>query len=178
MMNLSFRKTQLSDFDELKALYINVAQNPRGIARNPTEILDEYIQSIVGLNENGGLSMIVTGESDALIGEIHAGQKGIAIFDHLLAHLTIGIHSNYQGKGVGKAVFKAFLNEVEKTRKDIYRVELESRASNEAGIRLYKRVGFIEEGRMVNQTRNLDGSHENGVMMTWYNPSYERLQDL
>lgn len=176
-MHLTFRKTTDKDFENLKALYTDVAQNPRGVARNPMEITDAYILSILSLNKSGGLSMLAL-DGSVVVAEIHAGCRGIAIFNHLLAYLTVGVLTTYQGKGVGGALFKTFLSEVALNRKDIYRVELESRASNKAGIKLYTKMGFVVEGRMVNQTRNLDGTHEDGIMMAWFNPSYERQQDI
>lgn len=176
-MDFTIRKTQESDFDQLKELHISVSKNPRGIARNPSEITDYYIQDLLAMNSSGGLGMVAL-QDYQIIGEIHAGVKGIYIFQHLLAYLTVAVHPNCQGKGVGTILFNAFLDEIKANRRDIYRVELESRASNTAGIRLYENMGFVKEGRMINQTRNLDGSHEDGVMMAWFNPAYERKSDL
>jgi ribosomal protein S18 acetylase RimI-like enzyme len=169
-MNFEIRETLNQDAAALLALYRAVAQNPRGIARSEAEIDQFYIQSILDGVVKGGLGFVVFYEN-RLVGEIHAITKGIRIFDHLLSSLTIGIHPDYQGKGLGNQLFSHFLNFVKKERIDIYRVELESRASNVFGIKLYERMGFIQEGRMKNQTRNADGSYEDGVMYAWINPN-------
>lgn len=172
-MDLIIRETQSTDATAIHSLYVAVAQNPRGIARSASEITETYVNAILDGIANGGLGFVAI-HDNKLIGEIHATTKNIRIFDHLLSYLTIGIHPEFQGKGLGKQLFAYFLNYVTEKRKDIYRVELESRASNIAGIKLYESLGFVLEGRMKNQTRNADGSHEDGVMYAWFNPNYER----
>lgn len=169
---MTIRQTQKEDQPGILKLYKAVAENSRGIARNKTEVNENYVQSIWQGIQNGGLGMVAI-LNDQMIGEIHASSKGIAIFNHVLAYLTVGVHPDFQGKGVGKLLFQELLSFIEKKRPDIYRVELESRASNIAGIRLYESVGFTLEGRMKNQTRNIDGSHEDGVAYAWFNKNYQ-----
>lgn len=169
---MTFRLTEKKDLPEILQLYRSVADDPTGIARSKEEVNESYIQSIWRSIESGGLGMVAILDNQ-IIGEIHASQKGIHIFDHLLSFLTIGVSPDFQGKGVGKQLFRAFLSHVERHRTDIYRVELEARASNIAGIRVYESVGFVVEGRMKNQTRNADGSHEDGVSYAWFNKKYD-----
>jgi putative acetyltransferase len=168
---MTIRQTEERDLPELLLLYRAVADDPRGIARSKKEVNQNYIQSIWQGVENGGLGMVAVLNSQ-IIGEIHASQKGIHIFDHLLSFLTIGVSPDFQGKSVGKQLFRAFLSYIENHRTDIYRVELEARASNLAGVRVYESVGFVLEGRMKNQTRNADGSYEDGVAYAWFNKNY------
>jgi RimJ/RimL family protein N-acetyltransferase len=117
---------------------------------------------LVGLDEAG----------QTIIAEIHAMKYGIRIFDHILTHLTIIVHPDHQGKGLGKKILQAFLNEVMEKRPGIRRVELESRSSNYRSIGLYKHLGFVQEGTMKNKTRNKDGSFEDSILMAWANPNY------
>lgn len=168
---MTIRPTEEKDLPELLTLYRSVADTPQGIARSKEEINESYIQSIWRGVQDGGLGMVAVLNS-RIIGEIHASTKGVHIFNHLLSFLTIGVSPDFQGKGVGKQLFRAFLSYIENHRTDIYRVELEARASNTAGIRVYESVGFILEGRMRNQTRNIDGSHEDGVSYAWFNKNY------
>lgn len=170
-MSFQLRETVKADLPAIKLLYKAVAANPRGIARSEAEITDAYVNYLWEGIQADGLGMVVF-DGERLIGEIHASKKGLGIFDHILSHLTIGVHPDYQGKGLGKMLFQHFLASVVKERPEIYRVELEARASNVAGLKLYESQGFVLEGRMINQTKNLDGSHEDGVMYAWFNPAY------
>ncbi len=171
---MSIRKTEEKDLPELLQLYRAVADTPNGIARSKEEVNESYIRAIWRGVESGGLGMVAILD-EKVIGEIHASQKGVNIFNHLLSFLTIGVSPDFQGKGVGKQLFRAYLSYIENYRTDIYRVELEARASNIAGIRVYESLGFVLEGRMKNQTRNTDGSHEDGVSYAWFNKNYDQL---
>lgn len=108
-----------------------------------------------------------------LIAEIHAGKYGMDIFNHILTGLTVVVHPEYQGKGLGKQLFSAFLNEIAQNHPEIGRVELESRASNTKSIGLYKDMGFELEGLMKNKSRNEDGTFENSILMAWTNPDFK-----
>ena len=44
-------------------------------------------------------------------------------------------------------------------------VVLEAFADNEPALRLYRRAGFVEEGRMRNYARRADGSFVDAVIM-------------
>ena len=87
------------------------------------------------------------------MGEIHCYKAGIACFDHLLGDLTIAVDPDYQGQGVGKALFMAVLTEVQENRKDILRIELLTGEANKRAIAFYQSLGFVIEGRMPNRYR-------------------------
>ena len=59
-------------------------------------------------------------------------------------HIVVGIIGEFRGRGVGKALFL----EMEKwaRAKGIHRLELTVMSNNEAGIRLYQKMGFEIEG--------------------------------
>ena len=60
------------------------------------------------------------------------------------AYIVIGIHSNYRGKGIGKALF---LHAEEWAREQgIHRLELTVIKHNEAAFNLYKKMGYEVEG--------------------------------
>ena len=62
------------------------------------------------------------------------------------AHITIvGIHPEYQGKGLGKVMLWALLTSAR--QRGLERATLEVRASNHAALSLYEKFGFREAGR-------------------------------
>jgi ribosomal protein S18 acetylase RimI-like enzyme len=161
---MTSRPSTPTDHSSLVALHRAVAQDPNGIARTPNEITDDYIASLLAIKPPNGLQLVVEHEGE-LIGEIHAAKYGLHIFDHILTHLTIVVHPNWQGKGIGKALFGEFLQEIRIKFPEVRRVELEARASNEASLGLYRRLGFVQEGVYRNKTRNLDGSFVDSIPM-------------
>lgn len=148
-----------------------MAEHSGGIARLEEEITDLYIESLLENGSKDGLMLLGLEETTGqVIAEIHAFKYGIRIFDHVLTNLTLVVHPAFQGQGVGKRLLSCFLAEVQKTRPEIARIELESRASNQKSIGLYQSTGFVQEGRMRNKTRNKDGSFEDSLLMAWTHP--------
>ncbi len=171
-MKLEIRELKSGDRSDLLNVYLKVAEYNNGIARTVNEIDNAFVSNISEVNARGGLGFVGF-EGNNMIGEIHASKYGIEIFDHALSNLTICVHPDFQGKGSGKKIFKHFLEEIEKTRPDILRVELESRVSNTKSIELYKSIGFIKEGIFKNKTRNLDGSFEDSIAFSWFNKKFQ-----
>ncbi|TAE21487.1 MAG: N-acetyltransferase [Cytophagales bacterium] len=167
---MTIRPATPADHAQLLALHRAVAQDPNGIARTPDEITDEYVASLLTIQPPNGLQLVIQNEAGELIGEIHAAKYGLHIFDHILTHLTIMVHPDWQGKGVGKALFNQFLVEVRANFPEVRRVELEARASNEASLGLYRSLGFIQEGVYRNKTRNRDGSFVDSIPMAYAVP--------
>jgi ribosomal protein S18 acetylase RimI-like enzyme len=165
------RKALIKDKKAVYDLYKEVAKNERGIARMEDEITEQYMETMFDSVERQGIMLVGVDEnSQMLIAEIHATKYGIKIFDHILTHLTLVVHPDYQRKGLGKTIFQTFLEEAVNHFPETRRIELESRASNQKSIGLYKRLGFVQEGIMRNKTRNKDGSFEDSLLMAWTNP--------
>lgn len=77
------------DAKDLLQLHQAVAQNPGGIIRTPNEITADYIASVLAEREG------------KVLGEIHAYALPLRAFRHSLADLTIVVHPNAQGEGIG-----------------------------------------------------------------------------
>ncbi|WP_080240562.1 GNAT family N-acetyltransferase [Spirosoma rigui] len=154
------------DKAELGTLYREVARLSQGIARMEHEITPGYIDSMFEQATQQGLMLVaVDPDSRMIVAEMHASTYGIEIFSHILTNLTIVVKPAYQGRGVGKQLFRTFLNEVDTNWPQIKRIELESRSSNRASIGLYERLGFVQEGTMTNKTRNADGRYEDSLLL-------------
>ncbi len=78
--------------------------------------------------------------------------------------LFIAVSESYRGRGVGSFLLEQGLASAQ--RSGVTRAHLEVRPSNLAGVRLYRRVGFVEAGRRPRYYR--DG--EDALRMTWPAP--------
>ncbi|WP_420150594.1 GNAT family N-acetyltransferase [Spirosoma sp.] len=174
---ITIRQARFQDKEAILALHQNVAAISQGIARTEAEITDQYVEGLFATIATDGLMLVAVDTPDQLIAEIHASKYGLRIFDHILTGLTIAVHPDYQGKGIGKMVFQAFLDEVQHSFPEVRRVELESRSSNQKSIGLYQSLGFVLEGRMRNKTRNSDGSFEDSLLMAWTKSDIERSDE-
>ena len=164
------RKATPGDHAQLLALYRHVASIPDGLARTPAEVSDAYIAGFMHKAAADGLELVY--EEDGIIrGEIHASRIGIASLAHLLTELTIAVAPECQGKGVGRALFQALLDEVIAHMPHITRVELFAREANTRARALYASLGFVEEGRLRARVNNARGEPETDTIMGWLRPS-------
>lgn len=62
------------------------------------------------------------------------------------------LHENYRGKGLGYLSYKLFIDFLFETI-DLHKISLEVLETNGVAMRLYKRLGFIEEGRKREDVR-------------------------
>lgn len=159
------RSAQPDDSQSVLALYRETAAIPGGLARLEHEITDTYISNIF---KKATIQLVVEWleeESPKIVGEIHASIPEPVSFSHVLSDLTLAIHPDFQGKGIGKAMFAGFIHLAETEFPQIKRIELIARSSNLKALDLYRKLGFREEGRLKNRIQNLDSTYEDDVMM-------------
>lgn len=135
-----------------------------GLARSPEETTMDYVRAFIERFCSGGLSLGAFHDG-RLLGEVHAARLGPRQFDHVLGDLTVAVHPEAQGKGIGSALFTAFFDEIASRWPNVTRVELTARSGNVGAIRLYERLGFVQEGRLVGRVRLPDGSLEDDIPM-------------
>lgn len=167
------RKAAFSDKENLKTLYQRVAAVPGGLARTHHEITGEYIQELLDNGIRRGLMLVVEYEGK-LIGAMTKYKVEPQAFAHVLTGGSILVDPDFQSRGIGNHLISLFLFEIEDHHPDILRVEILVRESNPA-IRLYKRLGFIQEGAFEKRTRAKDGGLEADIPFVWFNPNYNHV---
>lgn len=163
------RRATRDDIAAIEELYITVATESGGLARQPDEISREYIDGFVTRSLQDG--EIVVAESDdvaGVIGELHTYRNPLRIFKHVYTNLTIAVHPAVQGRGVGRALFTSLLHAVAHEHPDIVRVELMTAERNQRAQRLYESMGFVREGRLDRAILGPDGTPEGDIPMAWF----------
>lgn len=79
-----------------------------------------------------------------------------------VGRLGIGILPDYRGQKIGPRLLAATIADA--FQKGLTRIELEVYAGNARAIALYRKFGFVEEGRQ-HQARCLDGNPEDSICM-------------
>ena len=82
-----------------------------------------------------------------------------------IGRLGIGILPDYRGRKIGARLLAATVADA--FQKGMTRIELEVFAANARAIALYRKFGFVEEGRK-RQARCLDGVHEDSILMALF----------
>jgi RimJ/RimL family protein N-acetyltransferase len=78
--------------------------------------------------------------------------------------LGIGVQADYRGLGVGAALLQALLDWAT-AEPELERIELSVFAHNKRAIGLYRKLGFVEEARLLGAFKLADGAYYDDVMM-------------
>jgi RimJ/RimL family protein N-acetyltransferase len=97
-----------------------------------------------------------------VIGWCDISPKEIPEFSHV-GTLGMGILKEYRGKGYGKQMLLRTIEHAQTVSK-LEKIELTVFESNEYAIRLYKNIGFKEEGRRI-KARKIDNIYDNEIEM-------------
>jgi ribosomal protein S18 acetylase RimI-like enzyme len=157
-----------SDISSIAELYRAVGRAGGGLARTPEEITVAYVSDFVEAARHGGIELLAVASDGTIAGEIHTYPPGPATLAHVLGQLTVAVHPDWQGRGVGRALFRALLDRIEREFPHVLRVELKARETNSRAIGLYESLGFQKEGRMVNRIRLENGSLDADIPMAWH----------
>lgn len=96
--------------------------------------------------------------------DVHASKR------RRLAHtVTFGIslHPEWRSRGIGTALLQALFEWVE-TRKDIEKISLKVLNTNVRAIGLYKKFGFVEDGRSISSVKVAPGVYLDDVSMSCF----------
>ncbi len=159
-------KTTINDIKLIYNLYKKVAAVPGGLARNSTEISEEYIESFIHKSISTGISLHVK-KNGRIIAEIHAYTPEINVFSHILSDLTICVDPDYQGHSYGRMIFSELIKVVKDKMLHIKRIELIARESNIKAIKFYESLGFVREGALRKRIYGVSGKYENDIPMGW-----------
>lgn len=170
-MNATIRPARMADVNGLFFLFQAVAQRPGGLARSLEEASEGYVRRCLEAAGQRGLAFLAAGDGGPR-GAVWAWRPEPASLRHTLSELTLAVHPEAQGQGLGRALMEALLTEVRTKQPGIQRVELICRASNSAALKLYGDLGFVREGRFNRRILDAKGKLESDLPMAWFNPGF------
>ena len=109
----------------------------------------------------GGMAQFAVDVDDVLV-----GRALLFHVDNLARNAEVGLAllPEQQGKGYGRDVLRVLVDYGFRSR-NLHRVHLQTLASNEMGLRAYRAVGFVEEGRQREHAW-VEGAYEDMVLMS------------
>jgi RimJ/RimL family protein N-acetyltransferase len=96
-------------------------------------------------------------------GEVVVGHIWVSIAPYGVADIGMLVVEGWRGRGVGKLLLESAIQWAASA--GAHKVALEVWPHNEAAIGLYRRAGFVEEGRKVRHYRRLNGELWDSVLM-------------
>ena len=76
----------------------------------------------------------------------------------------VGVHPGFRGRGIGRGLVEALL-EWTRNNPEVEKVALAVRADNPRAIALYRKLGFVEEGRRHHEVKLENGEYVDDVLM-------------
>jgi ribosomal protein S18 acetylase RimI-like enzyme len=141
---VEIRPARDDDRRPLAVLFAAVAEERDGIATEPPVDIDERAAS---WTLDGSLVAVAGRE---IVGSIHVDASR-----HGFGEVGMAVARDWRGRGVGSALLGAAI-EWARVR-GLHKLSLGVFAHNAAGIALYRKFGFVEEGRRVKQYRRASG---------------------
>jgi L-amino acid N-acyltransferase YncA len=154
MAEFAVRPARAADTRAMAELMAAVAQERDGIASEPPVDVEEraaqFARSIRG--------SLVAVAGDRVIGMLH-----VEASRHGFGELAMLVDRDWRGRGVGSALLQAAIGWAREHR--LHKLCLEVFAHNAAAIALYRKTGFVEEGRRVRQYRRASGELWDTIVM-------------
>ncbi len=154
MTAFDVRDGRVEEARALVELFAAVAEERDGIATEPPVDLDARTSQFAAAMDH----TIVAVAGGEYVGLLHLEPKR-----HGFAELGMLVAREWRGRGVGSALVAAA---IDRARADgLHKLSLEVFPHNVAGIALYRKFGFVEEGRRVKQYRRANGELWDSVVM-------------
>lgn len=154
MTAFEVRRGRPEDARELVELFAAVAEERDGIATEPPVDVDarttQFADSI-----DGTIVAVAAGD---LVGSLHVEANRFGV-----GELGMTVARPWRGRGVGSALLAAA---IEKARGEgLHKLSLEVFPHNHAAIALYRKFGFVEEGRRLKHYRRASGELWDSIVM-------------
>ena len=107
--------------------------------------------------------LVVTVAGDKIVSMSHI-EAASRIRNQHVGQVGISILSEYRGNGLGTAIMEAMIDWAT-AHPVVEKLSLGVWAPNTPAIRLYEKMGFIEEGRKVKEAKYTDGTYDDMLCM-------------
>jgi RimJ/RimL family protein N-acetyltransferase len=159
MTAFHIRRARPEDADAILQLFEAVAAERRFILSEPPIDRERQKQQFLERVESGEVCAFVAEVNDEIVGDLSAFRRATT------APATIGmaVVAPWRGHGVGTALMQACVDWARES--DVHKLSLEVFPWNEPAIALYRKFGFVEEGRLRKQYRRQSGELWDVVVM-------------
>jgi len=155
MPDFEIRPGRPEDAREVAELFAAIAEERDGIATEPPVDLEARTSQFAASAER----TIVAHAGGEIVGFLFLIAPRLGVTE-----LAMAVAQPWRGRGVGSTLLAAA---IEKARDEegVHKIALEVFPHNAAAIALYRRFGFVEEGRRVKHYRRASGELWDSIMM-------------
>jgi [ribosomal protein S18]-alanine N-acetyltransferase len=148
------RPAAVGDARAMAELFAAVAGERTGIATEPPVDIDERAAQFA----RTAAESVVAVAGCQIVGMLHVEGRR-----HGFGELGMLVDRDWRGRGVGSALVQAAVSRAR--GQGLHKLCLEVFAHNTAAIALYRKSGFVEEGRRAGQYRRASGELWDSVVM-------------
>ena len=109
-------------------------------------------------------AQVVALDGDRVVGHVYVQREAHPVTRHV-ATLGIAVAADHRGKGIGIALMGEAFRWARSV--GVEKIMLSVYPHNDAAIGLYRRFGFVEEGRLVGHSRKSSGYEDEILMSAW-----------
>ena len=154
MAPFTVRPAAAGDARAMAELFAAVAGERTGIATEPPVDIDERAAQFASTVDGS----VVAAAEGHIVGMLH-----IETSRHGFGELGMLVDRDWRGRGVGSALVEAAISLAR--GRGLHKLCLEVFAHNTAAIALYRKSGFVEEGRRTRQYRRASGELWDSIVM-------------
>jgi RimJ/RimL family protein N-acetyltransferase len=148
------RPASIADARPMAELFAAVAEERTGIASEPPiDVEQRTAQFTASIAES-----MVAVAGGQIVGMIHTDVRRYGV-----GELGMLVDREWRGRGVGSALIQATIAWARD--QGLHKLSLEVFAHNAAGIALYRKCGFIEEGHRIQHYRRANGELWDAIIM-------------
>jgi L-amino acid N-acyltransferase YncA len=148
------RPGRVEDARALAELFAAVAEERDGIATEPPVDVEARTEQFAATIDG----TLVAVADDEIVRSIHVERSRFGV-----GELGMTVARPWRGRGVGSALLAAAIDQA---RSDgLHKLALEVFPHNAAGIALYRKHGFVEEGRRIKHYRRASGELWDSLVM-------------
>lgn len=163
-MDIHIREAKIEDAPFITKASKEIAKTPGFFCSQPDELEEKKImQKIETLTKSKKGIYLVAECDDHIVGHAFLEPLHLKSNCHVVK-LTIAIHQGWQEKGIGTTLMQHLIDRAKKSE-NIHKIELNVRASNLRAIELYKKMGFVEEGRLKNRIKIASNHYIDDLLM-------------
>lgn len=109
-------------------------------------------------------AQVMAVEGDRIVGHVYVQREEHPVTRHV-ATLGIAVAASYRGRGVGSVLMSEAVRWARSV--GVEKILLSVYPHNAAAIGLYRKFGFVEEGRLHRHSRKAHGDEDEILMATW-----------
>jgi RimJ/RimL family protein N-acetyltransferase len=165
IVSLTLRQIREDDIDDFRAAIDLVAHERKHLALLQAPPV-EQVRAFVRRNIENGYPQIVAIGDDKVVGWCNVPPASRAVSAHV-GDLFMGLLPQWRGRGIGEQLLRYGIQAADAF--GFVRIELGVFATNTAAARLYRKVGFIEEGTKLKAIL-IDGVFYDEIIMARLKP--------